>query len=86
MNKANEIVAKALADFDRFSSVYELVTDVEVFQYAIDMLHEESDKYDEDWFPLVATQDIRDTLNWDYITERYNDYTYEYNVRILFGN
>ena len=38
-----------------------------------------------DWLPLVATNAIRETIDWEYIAEKANDYEYNTEIEWLFG-
>ena len=42
-------------------------------QFWLDMMEDFSEEYDADWFPLVATEAIRNTINWDFISQKYNE-------------
>jgi hypothetical protein len=39
----------------------------------LDMMEDFSEEYDADWYPLVATDAIRRTINWNFIAHKYNE-------------
>ena len=49
------------------------------------MMEDGSDDYDADWFALVATEGIRDTIDWNYCAEKGNDFEFNMEVEYLFG-
>lgn len=46
-----------------------------VQQYWLDMLYDLTDCYDCEWYPLIGTPAIHNTIDWNYIVRKYHEKT-----------
>jgi hypothetical protein len=69
MNKATEIMLKWTISFND-GIIYQRGVEFsgeQIEESWLDDMREHGDEYDEEWFSLVATESIRETIDWDYI-------------------
>lgn len=91
-DKANELVYEMLKNY-LFNGVgwndfAPWLTADRVEEIALDCVEEDADEYyDSDWFALVATPTIRETIDWRFIADKLNEEeTYPTNIWMLFGD
>jgi len=93
VNRATQIVCDMLMDYNFYGIGWDsdyivpFETAEGVKEDALQRMEEDADEYYEsDWFPLVATKSIRDTIDWNYIAQKHNDEVYRTNVWLMFDS